>query len=101
MFIRKQELIRVHADLVKMKRNYEMMGYQKEFDAYDNMYITPLHIHKSKDEHEKAIFSLSSALSLIVAEENAIYQTAKIKSKSDDREEIKKYLEASADEDES
>jgi len=78
-----------------------MMGYQKEFDAYDNMYITPLHIHKSKDEHEKAIFSLSSALSLIVAEENAIYQTAKIKSKSDDREEIKKYLEASADEDES
>lgn len=82
-----------------MKRNYEMMGYQKEFDAYDNMYITPLHIHKSKDEHEKAIFSLSSALSLIVAEENAIYQTAKIKSKSDDREKIKRFLETDMDTD--
>ncbi|MDR2944734.1 MAG: UPF0058 family protein [Methanosarcinales archaeon] len=83
--IQKQDLIRVHADLVKMKNNYEKMGYQKEFEDYYDLYITPMHVHKSKDEHEKAIFTLSSKLSLIVAEENAIYQTAKLKTKSENK----------------
>lgn len=62
-----------------MKKNYEKMGYHKEFEDYNDLYISPMHVHKSKDEHEKAIFLLSSGLSRIVAEENAIYQTAKIK----------------------
>lgn len=84
-FIQKQDLIRVHADLVRMKNNYEKMGYQKEFDDYYDLYITPMHVHKSKDEHERAIFMLSSKLSMIVAEENALYQTAKIKTGSDDK----------------
>lgn len=65
------------------------MGYQKEFDDYYDLYITPMHVHKSKDEHEKAIFTLSSKLSLIVAEENALYQTAKIKMSSDDKVKLK------------
>ncbi len=72
-----------------MKNNYEKMGYQKEFDDYYDLYITPMHVHKSKDEHEKAIFTLSSKLSLIVAEENALYQTAKIKTASDDKIKLK------------
>ncbi|MBZ3935686.1 UPF0058 family protein [Methanimicrococcus blatticola] len=87
--IQKQDLIRVHADLVKMKNNYEKMGYQKEFDDYYDLYITPMHVHKSKDEHERAIFMLSSKLSSIVAEENALYQTAKIKTHSDDKIELR------------
>lgn len=88
-FIQKQDLIRVHADLVKMKNNYEKMGYQKAFDDYYDLYITPLHVHKSKDEHERAIFTLSSKLSLIAAEENALYQTAKIRTDSEDKMKLK------------
>ncbi|WNY27914.1 hypothetical protein MmiEs2_00930 [Methanimicrococcus stummii] len=80
--IQKQDLIRVHADLAKMKNSYEKMGYQEEFEDYNELFITPMHIHKSKDDHEKAIFMLSSKLSLIVAEENAVYQTSKTKTKS-------------------
>ena len=76
--IQKLDLIRVHADLVKIKNNYEKMGYQKEFDDYYDLYISPLHVHKSKDDHEKAIFTLCSKLS-VVAEENAVYRVSKTK----------------------
>jgi len=69
----------VHADLVKMKNNFEKMGHKQKFDDYYALLINPGHIHKSKNEHEKAIFILSSALSTIVAEENAIYQATKMK----------------------
>ena len=71
-------MLRVHADLVKMKNNFEKMGYKQEFERYYLLHINPGHIHKSKNEHEKAIFTLSSALSMIVAEENAIYQATKV-----------------------
>lgn len=77
--IQKQDLLRVHADLVRMKNNYEKMGYKQEFDEYYALLINPCHIHKSKNDHEKAIFVLSSKLSMIAAEENAIYQTSKMK----------------------
>lgn len=70
--------------MVKMKNTYEKMGYNHEFSEYDDLYITPIHVHKSKDDHKKAIFILSSKLSMIVAEENAIYQTAKIRKNSED-----------------
>jgi Predicted metal-binding protein len=65
-----------------MKNNYEKMGYKEEFDEYYGLFISPMHVHKSKDEHEKAIFVLSSTLSMIVAEENEIYQISKLKEKS-------------------
>jgi len=87
--IQKQELIRIHADLAKMKNSYEKMGYRKEFDEYYDLSISPMHVHKSKDDHSKAIFLLSSKLSLIVAEESAIYQVSKLKEKSVSRNEIK------------
>ena len=77
--IQKQELIRVHADLVKMKNNYEKKGYQNEFKSYYDLSISPGHVHKSKDEHKRAIFVLSSTLSAVVAEESAVYQAAKIR----------------------
>ena len=77
--IQKQELIRVHADLVKMKNIYEKKGYKTEFSQYYDLSISPGHVHKSKDEHKKAIFVLSSALSSVVAEENETYQAAKIR----------------------
>ena len=77
--IQKQELIRVHADLVKMKNIYEKKGYKTKFSQYYDLSISPGHVHKSKDEHKKAIFVLSSALSSVVAEENETYQAAKIR----------------------
>jgi len=77
--IQKQELIRVHADLVRMKNNYEKKGYKSEFQPYYELSISPGHVHKSKDEHKKAIFVLSSVLSSVVAEESAVYQAAKIR----------------------
>ena len=60
------------------------MGYQKEFDDYYDLYISPLHVHKSKDDHEKAIFTLCSKLS-VVAEENAVYRVSKKKANRGDR----------------
>jgi hypothetical protein len=82
--IQKQDLIRVHADLVKIKNNYEKMGYQNKFEEYYDLYISPLHIHKSKDDHEKAIFMLCSTLS-VVAEENAVYRIPKTKAVRSDK----------------
>ena len=77
--IQKQELIRVHADLVKMKNTFEKKGYKEEFKRYYELSISPGHVHKSKDEHKRAIFVLSSVLSAVVAEENEVYQAAKLR----------------------
>ncbi|NLI62530.1 MAG: hypothetical protein GX362_03915 [Methanosarcinaceae archaeon] len=56
----KNQLIRLHADLVKIK--LKMLCFEedlvKEFDGYYDLSISPLHIHKSKGEHEHAIFVL-------------------------------------------
>jgi hypothetical protein len=77
--IQKQELIRVHADLVRMKNSFEKMGYKNEFREYQELLISPTHVHKSKDDHEKAIFILSSKLSSLVAEQKEMYKFSKLK----------------------
>ncbi|MCL2142149.1 MAG: UPF0058 family protein [Methanimicrococcus sp.] len=57
-----------------MKNNFEMMGYKNEFNEYQELLISPTHVHKSKNEHEKAIFILSSKLSSLVAEQKEVYK---------------------------
>lgn len=56
----KGRLIRLHADLVKVKLIMEnsKSGISEVFQDYHNLGVSPLHIHKSKGEHEYAIFVL-------------------------------------------
>jgi len=62
-----------------MKNTFEKKGYKEKFKPYYDLSISPGHVHKSKDEHKRAIFVLSSTLSAVVAEENEVYQAAKIR----------------------
>jgi hypothetical protein len=62
-----------------MKNTFEKIGYKNEFREYQELLISPTHVHKSKDDHEKAIFILSSKLSTLIAEQKEIYKIAKQK----------------------
>lgn len=65
----KNQLIRLHADLVKIKLQMERSedGLFREFQNYYDLGISPLHIHKSKGEHEQAIFLLLEQLLTVVS----------------------------------
>lgn len=59
----KFDLIKLHADLSKIKAQLERHhGIYKEFEAYDKLSVTPLHFHKSKNEHEEAVKILCKAI---------------------------------------
>ena len=61
----KFDLIKLHAELSKIKTQLERRpGIYKEFEAYDKLSVTPLHFHKSKNEHEEAVKILCKSILL-------------------------------------
>jgi len=65
----KEELVLLHLTLFHMKRFFEEAGIANgHFDYYEQMSIQPVHIHKSKADHKKAILSLCKGISDIFKE---------------------------------
>lgn len=65
----KDELIRIHQLFTYVMRFLVENGAQKaHFEGYRALGVSPHHAHKVKDEHKRAIFSLASGISYVLAE---------------------------------
>ncbi|MGB1586953.1 MAG: UPF0058 family protein [Thermoplasmatota archaeon] len=64
----KDELLQLHSLLCQVKRYFEdaNVPLNTEFGEYDNLNVSPQHIHKSKTDHKRAVFLLSKGLSEVV-----------------------------------
>jgi len=65
-YIHKEELIQLHTLMVQMKKFFEVNGVG-EFSQYQNLQISPIHVHRSKAEHKHAIFVLGKEIATIMA----------------------------------
>jgi hypothetical protein len=59
-------LIQLHTLMVQMKKFFEENG-AGEFSQYQNLGISPIHVHRSKAEHKHAIFVLGKEIATIMA----------------------------------
>lgn len=65
----KEELIHLHTLMVQMKHYFEETGLAEEFKEYQSLQISPVHVHRSKAEHKRAIFTLGNELANMLAED--------------------------------
>ncbi|MFB6284605.1 MAG: UPF0058 family protein [Halobacteria archaeon] len=67
----KDELIHLHSLLVEIKKYFEDHedANGAEFEDYESLNTSPVHIHKSKSEHKHAIFALGEKLATEMSEE--------------------------------
>lgn len=66
----KDELIQMHTLLCQIKSHIESSAAAAEtwFAEYRSMGISPLHVHRSKAEHKRAIFVLGKEISSYLAQ---------------------------------
>lgn len=64
----KDELLQLHSLLSQMKRFFEESGIEakEEFRDYEELQVSPQHIHKSKTDHKRAVFMLGKGLTDLV-----------------------------------
>ena len=61
--VQKEELLHLHMLLVHIKKYYEnITGEEILTDKYDSLSISPVHIHKNKILHKKAILTLGEEI---------------------------------------
>jgi hypothetical protein len=61
--VQKEELLHLHMLLVHIKKYYESTtGEVIPTDQYDALHISPVHIHKNKVSHKKAILTLGKEI---------------------------------------
>ncbi len=68
----KDELLQLHSLLCQVKRFMQDAGLplNGEFHEYEDLEVSPQHIHKSKTDHKKAVFMLGKGLSEVVLLDN-------------------------------
>lgn len=65
----KEELIQLHTLMAQMKTFFEHTDNSANFDVYNNLGISPVHVHRSKAEHKHAIFILGSEIANVISED--------------------------------
>lgn len=65
--MQKEDLIYLHTVLAKVKRHLESEGVRADFTRYEAMHISPVHIHRNKTDHQRAIFILGEAILQTIA----------------------------------
>ena len=65
----KEELIQLHTLMTQMKKYFEENGSGNGFSIYDNLGISPVHVHRSKAEHKHAIFVLGSEIASVISDD--------------------------------
>ena len=67
----KEEIVLLHLTLFHIKKLFENAGIANgHFKSYDELGIQPVHIHRSKSDHKKAILMLCKGISEIFKERN-------------------------------
>ncbi len=66
----KDELIQMHTLLCEIKTHLEQHGVTgpEAFLEYREMGVSPIHVHRSKSEHKRAIFTLGKELADIISD---------------------------------
>ena len=60
--MRKEELVHIHILLVQFKKYCEETGLIADLKNYDKLGISPFEMHRSKEEHKRAIMILCTEL---------------------------------------
>lgn len=62
--MKKDEAVHLHALFGELRRHLESRGWveSEAFDEYDRLDISPLQVHRPKDEHIEALLVLATAL---------------------------------------
>ncbi|MGC9444560.1 MAG: UPF0058 family protein [Candidatus Methanospirareceae archaeon] len=60
--MRKEELLHIHILLLQFKRYCEETGLISDLRNYDALKISPFEVHRSKEEHKRAIMILCTEL---------------------------------------
>lgn len=62
--MQKDELIQMHTLLCQIKNHLQNTGVAEldSFEEYEQLGISPVHVHRSKGEHKRAIFLLGKEL---------------------------------------
>ncbi len=73
----KDELLQLHSLLCQMKRFFVESGIDANevFAEYEDLQVSPQHIHKSKTDHKRAVFMLGKGLTDLVMLYNKDNQT--------------------------
>jgi len=61
--MQKEELIYIHSVLAQVKRHIEAGRADADFSGYVALHISPSHVHRSKNDHKRAIFILGEEIS--------------------------------------
>ncbi|WP_290597411.1 MULTISPECIES: UPF0058 family protein [unclassified Archaeoglobus] len=65
----KEEIVLLHMTLFHIKRLFENAGIANgHFRSYDELGVQPVHIHRSKSDHKKAILLLCKGISEVFRE---------------------------------
>ncbi len=64
----KEELIHIHMLLYQVKMLMEQLGVSRGFKEYEALNIKPVHVHRSKSEHKRAIFVLGNEIAKILSD---------------------------------
>jgi hypothetical protein len=65
----KEELIQLHTLMTQMKKYFEENGSNNNFNIYNNLGISPVHVHRSKAEHKHAIFVLGGEIANMISDD--------------------------------
>ena len=68
----KEELVQVHTLMVHIKDYFEKRG-KGDFSKYNSLQICPAHVHKHKNEHKDAIFTLGKEIVCTMRKEQPLY----------------------------
>ena len=60
--MKKEELVHFHILLVQFRNYCEGNGLRCDFSKYEDLDISPYQMHRSKEEHKRAIFVLATEL---------------------------------------
>lgn len=65
--MQKDELIYIHSLLAQVKKHLEAEGIPADFSQYDTLHISPVHVHRSKSDHKRAIYTLGEEISRAIS----------------------------------
>ena len=60
--MKKEELVHLHMLLVLLKKYCEEQSLDCDFSRYYEMKISPIQVHRSKEEHKQAVLVLATEL---------------------------------------
>jgi hypothetical protein len=68
--MKKEELVHLHMLLAQLKKFCEENGLDCDFARYKELEISPFQVHRSKEEHKRAIFVLGTELASMAVKDN-------------------------------